>query len=95
MTVLDNFKKKDIDELVEWLDEYCVFDTAPWIKWWDKKYCDNCESITKYVPEFFREMEYAWCELNNDKCKFFQDMSEIPDNKQIIKMWLMSEVEQE
>ena len=33
-----------------------------------------------------------WCELEN-KCKYFLDLDEVPDNKMIIKMWLKLEVE--
>ena len=85
MTVFEKFKSKNIDELAEWLDEYCMFDDAPWIHWWDKNYCNNCDGIWDDINC------YAWCELNDDKCKFFQDMDYMPDNKQIIKMWLESE----
>ena len=42
------------------------------------------------MPELDRECEFAWCELNG-KCKFFKDMDDIPDVKQIIKMWLESD----
>lgn len=92
MTVFENIKNNSIDELAEWLDEYCTFDTAPWWKWWDENYCDKCEPEIGHMMAFGKELEckYAWCELNH-KCKFFQEMEEIPDNKQIIKMWLMSE----
>ena len=56
----------------------------------DDNYCSKCESIIAYVKEFNRECECAWCELNG-KCKYFQELDNIPDNKQVIKMWLEGE----
>lgn len=89
MTVYEYFKSKSIDELAEWLDEH-VIDDSPWISWWDNKYCKKCDSI--YCEDGdCGNGEYGWCELNG-KCKFFQDMDNIPDNKQIIKMWLEREI---
>lgn len=93
MTVFDNFKSKNIDELAEWLSEHGMYDQAPWWRHWDKNYCNKCESINVYIPSLEKETECAWCEIHN-KCKFFQDMSEIPSSKEIIKMWLLSEVEE-
>lgn len=90
MTIFENFKTKNIDELVEWLDSYEVSDDTPWIRWWDENYCKKCDGETAYIPEFGKECECGWCELNG-KCKFFKEMDEIPDNKQVIKMWLESE----
>ena len=87
MTVFEKFQSKNIDELIEWLDEYCVFDYAPWMKWYDETYCKNCE------PEIRDRTEYAWCELNDNKCKYFQDMDRLPNNKQVIRLWLERESE--
>lgn len=84
MTNFENFKFKNIDELVDWLDEYGDFDNAPWNKWWDKNYCSKCEPITSGSGYGY---EYAPCEFSN-KCVFFENMNEIPDHKQVIKMWL-------
>ena len=88
MTMFDVFKSKNIDELVDWLDEYAFFESSPWIKWWDKTFCANCDGVEH------EGHDCAWCELTG-KCKYFQDMEDIPDNKQIIKMWLGLEVENE
>ena len=33
------------------------------------------------------EVDCTYCELNNH-CKFFPQIAEIPDNKEVIKMWL-------
>ena len=79
MTVFKNFK---------WLDKYGDFDSAPWMRWFDKNYCDKCEAVV--IQSLNGCNGYAWCELHN-KCKFFQDMNDIPDSKQTIKMWLESE----
>lgn len=91
MTVFENMKAKNIDELAEWLDEYGATDGSPWHDWFENKYCNHCEPIFVKGDDFYRDMEYGWCELNCDKCKFFQDMKEIPWGKQLIKMWLESE----
>lgn len=93
MTMFDNFKNKDIDELAEWLSEHESFDDAQYWNWWDENYCNKCEPETAYLFSPDRESECAWCELH-DKCKFFQDMDKIPSKKEIIKMWLLSEVEE-
>ena len=90
MTQFENIKSKNIDEFAEWLDKYGAYDDSSWMKWWDDNYCDKCESETAYVQEFDKVCECAWCELNG-KCKYFQELDDIPDSKQIIKMWLESE----
>lgn len=84
MTVYESFKSKSIDELAEWLDKH-VIDDSPWIGWFDRKYCNKCDAV------HYEDDDYSWCELNG-KCRFFQDMPNIPDNKQIIKMWLEREI---
>ena len=85
MNIFESIKQMDIDEFVEWLDKCSYTDYAPWIRWWDDNHCRQCESI------FFEDHEYAWCELNDGKCKFYPDMETMPDIKDIIKMWLESE----
>lgn len=89
MTVFDNIKNKNIDEFVEWIDKHCTCGDSPWHKWWDENYCNKCNPEIGYVPELDRDLEFAWCELH-DKCRFFQD--DVLDNKQIIKIWLESEI---
>lgn len=85
MKRFDFLKSKNIDELVDWLDEYCMVGDCPWDKYFDDNYCSKCDAVEH------EGHEYAWCELNK-KCKFFEDMSDIPDYKQIIRLWLESEV---
>ena len=92
MTQFEKFKAMNLDEMVDWLDEHGEFDDSPWMSWWDKNYCNNCPSETAYVPDYGREMKFAWCELHG-VCKFFQEFDDVPDNKDIIKMWLNNEVE--
>lgn len=87
MIVFDMIKNKNIDELVDWIDEHFAFDSAPYWYWWDKNYCSKCETIASLDDEG----EFAYCEVHNN-CRFFKDMDKIPDTKQIIKMWLLSEV---
>lgn len=92
MNNYDNIMSKNIDELVDWLDEFMSVDNAPWYLWWDKNYCNKCEpEIVYYESDKGRiPIECSWCELEK-KCKFFPELDEIPDNKQIIKMWLNNE----
>lgn len=86
MTIFENFINRDIDELVDYLDEHFAFDAAPWWKWWDENYCSKCEAVI----DFNDQGECGYCEVYGN-CRFFKDMKEIPNDKQIIKMWLESE----
>lgn len=91
MTVFENIKAMDIDEFAEWYEENCMHDDDPSIKWWDDTYCKNCEPIIGYVKGHYdRKMEFCQCEIYGN-CRFFQDMDDIPDCKQMIKLWLESE----
>lgn len=89
MKVFDSIKNKNIDEFVEWLCEHCNFDYAPWWKWWDENYCSKCEPVV-FSDDEGDEKEFAHCE-HYGNCRFFEEMKEVPDHKQIIKMWLESE----
>lgn len=93
MTQFEKFKTMSLEEMVEWLDEYAIFDDSPWMEFWDSRYCNNCPVETMYAPDYGREMKFAWCELH-DKCKFFPDMPDVPDNKDIIRMWLERELDE-
>lgn len=91
-----------LEDFTAWLDEYGQFDHSPWSEWFAKKYCDNCESIkVTYIdakeklgldPFYNESFECAFCELADEcgvkKCRFFPDLEDIPDNKEVIKMWL-------
>ena len=89
MIVFDSIKSKNIDELAEWINKYGVQDYSPWDNWFYNKYCNDCEPIVK--TDGIYEKEYTWCELNCNKCKYFQSMEEAPWGKQLVKMWLESE----
>ena len=102
MTRFEELKNMDIEVLAEWLDKNGQFDDVPWSNWFANTYCNNCEAIKcKYTdaesklgfkPFYNRDIECSYCELER-KCRFFQDMDDIPDSKEIVKMWLESEVE--
>ena len=94
MKVIDKLKSKNIDEFAAWLDEHCWIDNAPWIQWFDNTYCDKCPSEIGKYEDSNVEIEFCWCEVNDNKCKFFPDMDSTPDSKQVIKMWLESENEE-
>lgn len=94
MIWFDKLKSMDIDGLAEWLDKYGQFDGSLWMDWFDKQYCKNCESIMCKSADDSREFPCAYCELY-DKCKFFAEMDDVPNNKEIIKMWLESEMDGE
>lgn len=93
MTAYEKLKNMSIDELAEWIDRHCMFDDAPYWLWWDKNYCSKCEAITLDNEDGYK-IEHAYCELNGH-CRFFQNMDDIPDSKQIIQMWLKSEMDDE
>jgi hypothetical protein len=84
-------KSQDIDEFVEWLSENGRYDYSAWEQWWDENYCNKCGWVSAYLEEFDKVCDCAWCEANG-KCKYFQELDDIPDIKQIIKLWLESEV---
>lgn len=92
MTRFEEFKKMDIDQFAEWVDEYGQFDDSPWLTWWDETYCQKCESVMCHYPDSDHEFPCSWCEVNNYKCKFFPEMDKQPDSKEIVKLWLESEV---
>ena len=85
MKVFEKLQSMSIDEYAEWFETNCLHNDDPCIKWFNRTYCENCESVVKDGHEF------AYCELNNMKCRHFKDMDEVPDNKQTIKLWLESE----
>ena len=93
MTKFENLKSKNIDEFAEWFEENCLYDDDPCIRWFDETYCKNCEPIIKQ-NEMGYKMEYAYCELNGN-CRYFKDMNELPNNKQMVKLWLESEYNDE
>ena len=103
-TVFKQIKAMSIDEFAEWLDKNGQFDGSPWMQWWDENYCNKCEPIKcKYAdaenklgfePFYNRDIECSYCELEH-KCRYFTEMSDVPSSKEIIKMWLESEIDGE
>lgn len=95
MNNFEKLKSMSIKELVELLDDNFGFIAdAPWDRLFSEKYCKNCEPIMCHYEGSTHEFPCAWCELNDDKCKFFPKMDKVPNNKEIIKMWLETEVEE-
>lgn len=98
MTYFDKLKSMSIDELTEWMDEYCVFDNAPWLKLFENKYCSNCESVFLKERSDAEKLgldlgtECSYCEVEN-KCRYFPDKQNPPDNVDMIKMWLTESIE--
>lgn len=109
MTNIQKIKNMSVDELADWLDKNGSFDDSPWLQAFTEKYCEKCESIKiKYeeaqeklgfsLYDFYDcESECAYCELADEsgvkRCRFFPELDDIPDNKEIIKMWLEKETE--
>ena len=91
MTRFEEFKKMNIDEFAKWIDEHIIFDGSPWCEWFDESYCQKCEPIMLRYEDGLREFPASWCEVNDNKCKFFPDMDHAPDIKDIAKMWLEQE----
>ena len=86
-------KAMNIDQLAEWLNKHLAFDDAPYMVWFDEKYCNNCEPIMCKYPDSSIEFPCAYCELEQT-CKFFPEQEDVPDSQKIIKMWLEAEVEE-
>lgn len=105
---MTNFKRLQtmtVDQLAAWLDENGIFDNSPWNDWFNKRFCENCESIElnyedskdKLGIELFSyegAAECAYCECH-DHCRFFPEIKDIPDNRKVIEMWLIEEAENE
>ena len=94
MTIFENIKAKNIDEFSKWLDEVGNINNTPWIKWFYSHYCSKCESVIGHVVDEHKDMEFAWCEVYG-KCRFFLELDDTPDSRQMIKMWLESEYKNE
>ena len=90
MNNFEKLKSLNICELAEWIDKHFAFDSAPSMVWFDKKYCLNCPAIMAKYEGCDRELPFSYCELNK-KCKFFSEMSKVPDSLEITKLWLESE----
>lgn len=90
MTVFENIKQMNMDTLIDCLDKLHFPEYAPWMQWYNKTYCQNCDTVTANVQYLMKTCECAWCEIHG-KCKFFPKLDDGPDRKQMIKLWLESE----
>lgn len=93
MTNFEKLKSLDIDQLVDWLAELEQFDSSPWSLWFDCKYCKHCEDIICKSADDVFHSRCAYCEVY-DECRFFDDMNDVPNEKETIKMWLEAEAEE-
>ena len=90
MNVFEKIKSMNIDEFTEWFYENCIDVPDPSLEWWNDTYCSKCEPEDDPLESSWHK--FAWCELHdNSKCKYFQDLDDIPDYKQIVRLWLESE----
>ena len=96
--IYEKFKSMTIAEMANWIDKNGQFDGSPWLKWFDQEYCQKCEPVEctyseakeklGITPFYDDTVECSYCEVYG-KCRYFEDHKEVPDNKEIIKMWLM------
>lgn len=91
MNKYERLRSMTIDDMAGYLDACWSHDDDPSMEWWNKKYCNNCEPVYKYAECFNREVDFAWCEVNGGQCKYFPELDGLPDNRQIMKMWLESD----
>lgn len=89
MNIYEKIKSMNIEELTDWIDKYGQLDNSPWMEHFSSHYCENCKAIKCKRNE--KTELYAYCELH-DNCKFFPDLEYIPELKDVIRMWLESEV---
>lgn len=103
MTNFKHLQTMTVEQLADWLDKNGMFDGSPWLDWFNKSYCEKCEAIECHYEKAKmdlgidliytdRTIECAYCELE-PKCRFFPELEKVPDNKKVIEMWLIEEVE--
>lgn len=90
MTVFEQIKKMNLDELAVWIRDNWLHDEDLVIDWWDKNYCQKCELEKITFSNVDHEHECSYCE-KYDKCRFFDEQDELPDDLQIVKLWLQSQ----
>jgi hypothetical protein len=99
----ESLKSMSVDEFAEWLDKNGSFDDSPWLNSFNEKYCEKCESVTVKITEEEKlknhisclrdEFECTYCEVYN-KCRYFENMDDVPDNREMIKLWLEANCEE-
>lgn len=90
MNIYEKIKTMNIEELTEYIYQCRQLDHTPWVNHFNSCYCENCEAIE--CEQDGKTELYAYCELH-DSCKFFPDLNYAPELKDMIKLWLESEVE--
>lgn len=90
MTNYEHITSLPLDQLTEWLAQNASWEDSPWSEWFDNNYCSKCEPEYGTMVDTGRKVKFAWCELH-ETCKFFPEFEGIPDDKEIIKMWLEAE----
>lgn len=101
MTIYDKFTTSTKESLAKWIADFGNHDDAPWMKWFDRTYCQKCESeiVTRDESEsklgfqllFVTKTECSYCEVYKE-CRFFPNRP-APEIEEIIRMWLEQEVE--
>ena len=89
----EQIKQMDCEQFSDWLEEYGQYDGSPWSRWFDKNYCKNCEDIECVIVETGTKISCVYCEVYS-RCKFFLEKDSDLETREIINLWLESEVEQ-
>jgi hypothetical protein len=55
MTNFDKLKSLDIDMFAKWLERNGRWDDSPWDRWFNQKYCQQCEPVVKIIDGFLGE----------------------------------------
>lgn len=103
MNNYNKFTSMNIQELSTWLDKYGQFDGSPWTTWFDNTYCSKCEGIEVAAKDTIKilgfksfcksSVECSYCEIHHT-CRFFPGRA-VPNNRDIIEMWLQKELEEQ
>ena len=95
MSNFEKLKSFDRDVFAKWLECNGRRDDSLWDRWFNQKYCQQCEPVVKTIDSFLgdsRECEFAYCEINKN-CLFCPDFENGPSTKDVVKMWLEAEAE--
>lgn len=100
---MTNFEKitieMDVDDLTDFLNSIDCIENTPWNKWFNENYCnpEKCPALEgKWKDD--STCLYAYCELNKKKsgegeCCFFTDKDILGSGRDVVKLWLKSEVD--
>lgn len=104
MTRYDKFISASLEALATWIDEHGQFNGSPWMEWFNRNYCSNCEPIHIKKEDskdvlgfdlmFVNETTCSYCEVHH-KCRYFPEYNDVISNCDIIKLWLQQEIEDE